>query len=366
MIKNKLIVFFTLQIIVLFFFCGDSSASPRSLLNKERIDRLDTKGRVYLAKMLDDGRMIFCSESGEGRLSIIIANSRGSVQRRISIPASDVSYVSFSDDGNWGIASADKGYSFYHIDLRRRRVETLFQKEKGRNGFALMGGGLSWISYSQSGIFASGFFYNREGLFVSEDFIQIDPHKRGIEVFKPVEEISLIKDTTAKLCPQMEKITFRGITGSTLLYTAEGAGVGGIFMYNMEKNLIHRVDSFNTFLGLNLSADRPLMVYALRKTSNPDETGEMILYDLDKKTPVLNWEGRYFHPVLSKDADKIAVGFRSPIIEGRYINRIKIIDIMDDSDHSEDIIPSFPLLDWKFVNNDRNLYFYTGEEIFVK
>jgi len=351
------------------------TSKMKKVLSRERIKKLDSKGRVQLIKILFDGKMVFLSEREGDNNYILLVSGSGRVSRRIKIPVSNINYLSCGDDKNIAIYSQD-GCRFFYVGGRRRKCKSIFQLEKGKTGFALFSKNESSLFFSGYNLFARGYYYGDDNQFLDEAVVSIHPGEVGIAVFRLIAETSRLLQGGRAFYKGAKKIGQICISGKYLVYTAGDENGGCIIIFDREEEVLHKIDNFSKFLGMSVHPHKPYLAYTVKKSTNPLDSGKLVLYNLEEKAKIGSWTGRYYNPRWDEAGDRIAVGFLTPLAAGRFITYIHIISLIpqDEGGNKDDnkkgnrqireIIPNFTPKDWKIVRDGKELYFYTGEEIY--
>lgn len=358
-------IFSLLIIIFLGVVSRAAFAEPRLVISREKLDRVDPKGRVYVAKILDNSRLLLVSERQHEGAHILVTSSHGMIMRRIKTPVEKIEYLAVDEKGDKAVFYSQQGQEFFLADLRRGKLRSIFRMEPGKKGFALFGKRESWLSMSEGRVFARGYYYDGEGNYINDNLVQILPDETGIAVFRQLAEIPQLMGGAQAFCNQAKLPGIFMATGKYILFTTGDKEGGVLLAYDTEEHLLHKIDSYRRFIGMSAAEEKPMILYIVQREEDPELPGELVLFDLASQKTVNKWHGRFFNPVICLETGKIAAGELIRIMEGRYLNRVTILST-DPEDKSEPqfIIPTFKLLDWKFVRDGRELYFFTGEEIY--
>ncbi len=355
-----------ITLLIIYLLSHGLHAKDDFVISEKNMKKLDRKGRVYPVRVLESGWMVAVSERENDSSRILLVSPRGRTRRWIKTPFEKIDYIACSDNGEKAILYTQKNLEFVYVDLKRRKCTGIFKLENGKTGFALYGDKRSWLSFNGDELYARGYYYNNEGLFTVDNIVRIHPENIGIKVFEPVVEIPQLIEGAKQFYPTATDIENINTSGKYLFYTAGDKSGGVFFALDLKGFLIHRIDSFRSFHGNAHHPGKNLLAYAAKRTSDPTETGELILYDLNTRKMLNTWNGRYFHPVFDTKSDKIAVGLTVPILEGRYITHIPIYSVSQSSKYekTEDFLPRYNPIDWIFVDNGKYLFLVTGKEIY--
>ncbi|MCE1248340.1 MAG: hypothetical protein LWY06_16990 [Firmicutes bacterium] len=355
-------------LIISFFVSGSFvfANGQELILPSDKIKKLDRKGTVFVSKILDNGRIAFVSEQEGEESSILISDMKGYLIRKFKLPVSKIDYIVISDDGKQAIIYTHKDYEFFYADLKRGKTKSIFKMEKGKTGFALFDKSGSWLDFQPNGIIARGFYYNGEGLFTSDNIVFINPEKTGIAVFQPVVETDRLMEGAKYFYPSAKEITKTEYTGGKLVYCAQDKHGGVILCYDTKTENLSKIDSFTSMLGMTVSDSGNLLTYIIRKQHGDNLPADMILYDLKEKAPKRVWNGRFYLPRLNSTGEYLAAGYLIPASENRFINRIRIYktDKMENDGEESEILPTFKPVDWKFVRDSKDLFIFSGEDIY--
>lgn len=336
------------------------------LLSKDQMQKLEKNSNVSLAKILDNGQMIMVSETTGGSARILLVASKGFLIRSVKTPITKIDYITCSDDGKKAIIYCNDEFEFFLVDIARGNCRSIFRKEPGKTGFALYGKKESWIDFSGNDIYALGYYYDNEDNYISENIVRILPDRRGLAVFEPVAEMARLMEGAKAFYPSAKKYGAFQVMGDYLLFTSGDENGGCFLAYNMKDETLTKISDFSSFNGLATYPRKSLLAYAIRKSKDPGNPGELIIYDLAEKKRIKSFSGRYFLPSFDPLGENLATALLVPIISGRYITRIQIFPIAgsEDAKPTQEILPDFRPIDIKFVKNGKEIYIFTGENVY--
>jgi len=358
------------SIIIIFFIVyllsHEIHAKDDLIISEKKMRKLDRKGRVYPVRILNSGWMVAVSEREHDTCRILLVSPHGRTRRWIKTPLEKIDYITCNDNGDKAIIYTQDNLEFVFVDLKRRKFKSIFSLEKGKTGFALYGEKKSWLSFNGDEIFARGYYYNSEELFVSDNIVKIIPDNVGIKVFEPVVEINQLTEGAKQFYPSATNITNLNTSGKYIFFTAGDKSGGVLLALDLKAFLIHRIGDFRSFYGNSYHPGKNLLAYTAKRTSDPMETGELVLYDMNTRKMLKTWKGRYYHPVFDNDGERIAVGLTVPIIEGKSITQIPVFSVSPQTEFrkEDELLPRYNPIDWIFVDKGRYLYLFTGEEVY--
>lgn len=370
--KNLLPVNYLIFMVILFIIFSlpkTVMAAETQVLSWQEIKKLDKEGRVHLIKMLDDGRMIFFSQRGDYEDKILITTPTGRVSKRYKVPVKKFDYISCSDDGESIMLYTQENLEFFYLHGRGMKCTSFFRFEKGKKGFALYGKEKSGIFFADGNIFARGYYYDQNNQYLEDAIVSINPKKWGIAVFSVVVETNRLIEGARAFYKTARETGALDVCGNFLVCTPEDESGGVVMLFDMEKELLHKLDDFNDFTGMAVFPEKSLLVYSFAKVEDYKMGGELVLFDLKTMKPIKRWEGKYFNPRFDEKGEKIAAGVMVPLYGDRFVTKIHIIPVSgenppDGKDDRKELVPSKKPIDWRFIDNGRGLYLYTGEEIY--
>ena len=361
-------IFITILLLML-FYPGIAPAAETQVLSENEIQKLDKEGKVHLTKILEDGRMVFFSLRQNNDDRLLITTSGGRVSKRYKVPVKKFDYISCSDDGSSLMLYTQDNLEFFYLHGRGMKCSSLFRFEKGKKGFALYGKEKSGIFFADKGIYARGYYYDQNNQYLEDAIVRINPDKWGIAVFEIVVETNRLLEGARGFYRAAKETGALEICGKYLICTPRDENGGIIMLFDREKELLHKLDNFMEFTGMAVFPEKSLLLYSVANTEDYKMGGELVLFDLKTMKPIKRWEGKYFNPKFDEKGERIAAGMVIPLYGNRFVTQIHILPISAENQPQSkngkvEFLPAKQPIDWRFVNNGRELYLYTGEEVY--
>lgn len=367
--KTKLTLIFIQILFLQLSLTGIISANEKTVLTGQEIKKLDKEGRVHLLKILNNGSMLFYSQRRDKQDRIIVTTPGGRVSKRYGVPVKQFDYISCSNDGSSIILYTQENLEFFYLHGRGMKCSSLFRYEKGKKGFALYGKEKSGIFFTDGGIYARGYYYDSDNQYLEDAVVKINPDKWGIAVFDVIVEINRLLEGSRAFYKTAKETGMLDVCGSFLICTPRDENGGVVMLFDREKELLHKLDEFIEFTGMAVFPEKSLLVYSIVTKKAHKFEGELVLFDLKTMKPIKRWEGKYFNPKFDEKGERIAAGVMIPLYENRSVTKVHILPVSeeinpDGGDDRQTLIPSKKPIDWRFMDNGKEIYFYTGEEIF--
>ena len=369
--NKKYFLKLTIIIAALILICSKIAyCREKLLLSSEQIQKLDKKGRVHLLKILDSGEMIFLSQRYEDENRLLVSSRSGRIRKWFKLPTKEIDYIVCSEDGKNVALYSQDSLEFFYLHGRRMKSKSIFRYETGKKGFALYGKEKSRMFFSGDKIFARGYYYTKDNQYLEDAIVRINPDKWGIAVFSIVVETNRLLQGARAFYKKAENTGTLEVCGKYLVLTPGDKNGGVIMLYDMEEELLFKLDDFISFAGMAVYPEKSLLLYCKSVFNDYKTDGEMILYDLKNKKLVNRWDGRYFNPRFDEDGERIVAGLMNPLYGGKYITHVNIIPVSPSANEKEkkndviDLVPTCKPIDWRLVNRGKDLYLFNGEEVF--
>ncbi len=346
--------FALIPVMILFLTLTGICPAQEVFLSREQLQETDRDREVFLGGVLDDGGLILISqEPGREMTRLMLVSPRGSVARPIDIPIRGIEYVVPFDNGRKALIYTSDRYSFFVVDLRRRRWKKVHGREGSEPGFALFGGRKSWLFPMRDKVLAWGYFYDRGGEYASEWLVSLDTSAQGEEFINRQVEMTRLMDSAREMIHGGGSPGVMKAGGDIFAFVIENEHGGGIFTYNIKKNELNIVEQFSAFHGMDVSPDGSKCAYAITPRGGTRQV--LFIYDINRQVSMGAHPGDYYNPVFDRDGRTVAVGSRVTAL-GRVMGTTLHLFSGDTSAGEAkkiQVLKTGAMVDWKFAGRNQ-------------
>ncbi|MCL4513083.1 MAG: hypothetical protein M1421_03615 [Candidatus Eremiobacteraeota bacterium] len=221
-----------------------------------------------------------------------------------TIPLS-IGYISneiYTPNGSHALVEADWGAEFLFVNVKTGAVRVIFRHILGKPGFR--GGNL--LFYHHHHFYGNGYFYNKESLDIDNALAEINPHKKGLAVFKKVLNIGKLQKNLAISWGHQQAFTFFPPNHGYFIMTPLNFSKIHLIEADGPKKL-KSLDKGLAFGGMAAASENGSILYLVKHSAAVREVVLRERGSSNKKIVIYKGAAAYTYPFISADGKTIVV-----------------------------------------------------------